>query len=210
MTIPSIDLPPLDYIVIIAFVFEVIQVMMIPMRRLLPFALLILAFVFAGTASAQTATPTPPPIREIYLVLGLGDPVFEPEAWLASAAEREDRTTATWLSSELGALGYAEYLHFNGGYEPESLVNFFDDTWFAVSFKEYTGWERTARCAIGDTLVYEFSLTKADQPYLMRYWVQPVTPTRVLALHMVFPADRADELERYSQVYAPLAWECPR
>jgi hypothetical protein len=184
--------------------------MMISMKRFLPVPLFVLALLAAASLSAQPGTPTPAPPREIYLVLGLGDPVFEPENWLASAAERDDRTTATWVSTEFGALAYTEYLHFNGGYDPDNLISFFDDTWFAVSFKDYASWERTARCASDDILVYEFSLTRADQPYRMRYWAQPVTPTRVLALHMVFPADRADLLDEYSQLYAPLAWECPR
>jgi hypothetical protein len=180
------------------------------MKRFLLLTLLLSVLVTTASLAAQQATPTPAPAREIYIALGLGDPVFEPETWLASAAERDDRTTATWLSKDLGALGYAEYLHFDGGYEPDALISFFDDEWFGVSFKEYTSWERTARCAVGDTLVYEFTLAKDDLSYRMRYWVQPITPTRVLAMHLVFPADRADRLDNYSERFAPLAWECPR
>jgi hypothetical protein len=177
----------------------------------LPFLLVLFILLMSAAASAQTKTPdAPAPAREIYLVLGLGDPVFEAESWLASAAERADRTTATWVSSEYGALGYAEYLHFNGGYEADNLVSFFDDEWFAVAFKDYDAWERTARCSFDTTLLHEFTLQMGDQAYGMRYWIQPVTPTRVLALHMVFPAGRTDLLDSYSQRFAPLAWQCPR
>jgi hypothetical protein len=201
------------FFVIISFGFQRISVMMTFMKHFRGLSLLLVIVLLAAVpAVAQTATPAAPApsLREIYIALSMGDPVFEPEVWLASAAERDDRTTATWISAQDGALGYAEYLHFDEGYEPANLSAFFDDEWFAVSFKEYDDWERAARCTVGDVLLHEFRLTKSDQPYVMRYWIQPVTPTRVLTLHMVFPDDRVALLDEYSQRYAPLAWRCPR
>lgn len=176
-------------------------------RILLCFALLLLA---AAPLAAQTATPGPiPEPREIYVALAFGDPVFPPADWLASAAERADRTTATWVANEYGALGHAEYLHFGGGYEAGQLDQFFDEGWFAVTLKDYDEWEQSAACTAGGMLLHEFQLVINDQPYLMRYWIQPVSPTRILTMQIVFPASQTNLLDRYSQLFAPLAWRCP-
>lgn len=169
------------------------------------FVLLLLAFPLA----AQPADPTPAaPVREIYVALGFGDPVFEPEVWRASAAEQDDRTTAAWQSAEYGALGHAELLHFDGGYTPASLNAYFDADWFDVIFKDYDEWELTGHCTYDDVIVHEFALESDSARYLMRYWVQPITPTRVLAFHLVFPAASEGLLEAYSRLFAPLAYRC--
>ncbi|MBL8147396.1 MAG: hypothetical protein JNL34_13510 [Anaerolineae bacterium] len=165
----------------------------------------------AAPLAAQTPAPgTPQAPREIYIALGFGDPVFEPMVWQASASERDDRTTATWVSTTYGALGHAEYLHFTGGYEPENLSAFFDNEWFNVSFKDYDDWQRTTRCSFDGVALYEFQLDMGGQQYVMRYWIQPVTPTRILTMHLVFPVAQADLLDEYSQRFAPLAWKCDR
>ena len=157
---------------------------------------------------AQTAMPAP--AREIYTVLAFGDPVFEPEVWRASAAELDDRTTATWQAGEYGALGYAELLHFDGGYTPRSLAAWFDDAWFEVTFKDYDHWQQTAECAHKSLIVHEFSLDHGGTRFAMRYWIMPVSPTRVLAFHLVFPQGRARLLENYSRLFTPAAYRCVR
>ncbi len=173
---------------------------------------LALSLFCALPAAAQAAEPTPDDgaAREIYTVLALGDPVFSARLWLASAAEADTRTTATWTASSLGALAFAELLHFDSGYDEAGLREYFDDGWFAVTFKDYDAWERTGRCAFDGVMLDEFSLALGGQDYLMRYWVQPISPTRVLAFHLVFPATRRQQLELYSQRYAPLAYTCAR
>lgn len=189
------------------------------MNRFRARTLLCLFLLLATTPlAAQTATPSPAAPatgapsaqREIYIALGFGDAVFEPVEWQASASERDDRATATWVSTTYGALGHAEYLHFTGGYEPENLTAFFDDEWFAVSFKDYDDWQRNARCSFEGVTLVEFQLNMDGRDYVMRYWIQPVTPTRVLTMHLVFPVSQAALLDEYSQRYAPLAWTCDR
>ena len=172
-------------------------------------AILIAGLVGAIPAAAQPDDPTPAPLREIYTVLQFGDPVFEPGLWMAHAAEEADRTTATWRADGYGALAHAEYLHFGDGYNPDNLGAFFDDGWFGVSFKDYDSWEQVRRCRIAGMTVHEFALAMGDQAYQMRYWIQPITPTRILTLQMVFPAGRERLLEEYSRLFAPLAYRCP-
>lgn len=171
---------------------------------------LVVGLMCALPAAAQTVEPRPDDgaVREIYTVLALGDPVFSPERWMASAAETGTRTTATWTAASLGALAFAELLHFDGGYDERGLLEYFDGAWFDVTLKDYDAWERTGRCAFDGVTLNEFSLVLGGQDYRMRYWVQPITPTRVLAFHLVFPAARRQQLELYSQRYAPLAYTC--
>jgi len=186
-------------------------------RAAFQFCLLLL--LATAPLAAQSATPTSVPstptpalapgvLREIYLALGFGDAVFGLDEWLASAGEYDDRTTATWISTTYGALGHAEYLHFDGGYDPQHLALFFNDDWFSVSFKDYDNWQPGANCASNGMALHEFHLEKDGQQYAMRYWIQPVTPTRILTMHLVFPAARADLLDEYSHNFAPLLWTC--
>jgi hypothetical protein len=179
------------------------------MRRLHLLLVLFFALLLALPLAAQPSDPAADGLaREIYTALAFGDPVFEPELWLASAAELDDRTTATWQAADFGALGYAELLHFNGGYTPNSLRAYFDDVWFTEVFDTYDQWERTGQCVHDTVIVQEFALRNDGTSYKMRYWIMPIAPTRVLAFHLIFPAGRASLLEEYSRRFAPLAWRC--
>lgn len=178
------------------------------MRRSHLLIVLLALLPLALPLEAQTAVT--PPAREIYTVLAFGDPVFEPAIWRASAAELDDRTTATWQAAEYGALGYAELLHFDGGYTPRGLAAYFNDAWFEVALKNYDRWQRTAQCTHETVIVHEFSLENDGAPFVMRYWVMPISPTRVLTFQLAFPERRARLLEDYSRLFAPIAFRCVR
>jgi hypothetical protein len=174
------------------------------MKRLVAVLLMIGVLCLPLLVTAQDDT-----IRELYVVTAFGDPVFEIDRWRLSATESVERTTATWSHVELSAVGYADYLHFDDGYEPD-LERYFDDTWFSETFVNYDSYTQTAFCFTSDstgnnsgTLLWEFDVSFGDEPYLMRYWVQPITPTRVLALFIVFPVDEPDLMNRYAARFQP-------
>ncbi len=158
------------------------------------------------------------PQREIYTVLAFGEDVFEPERWYTSAAESAGRTTATWTakaeSGFVGALAYADYLHFDGGYTSEGLTELFNDAWFDGVLANYESHTSTTACQSEDGLMlFEFTVNSDGTPYTMRYWVEPVEETRVMALFIVFPAgDVAARrlLETYAQALYPALSICPR
>jgi hypothetical protein len=177
--------------------------------------ILILLLALAGMAHAQERTQ--PPTREIYTVLAYGDEAFEPDLWYSSAAEEAVRTTATWTprpeSGYGSALAYADYLHFGGGYTMDGLRELFDASWFIVTFANYESYTATIDCEQDDTLLFEFALRSDGEDYLMRYWVEPATDDRVMALFIVFPGNDVDArrlLEDHARRLYPDFPACPR
>lgn len=180
--------------------------------------ILVLLLVSGTVLHAQEVDESDLPEREIYTVLAFGEEVFEPELWYTSAAESAGRTTATWSakaeSGFVGALAYADYLHFDGGYTSEGLVELFNDAWFDGVLANYESYTSIISCQSEDDLMlFEFTVSSNDTPYTMRYWVEEVEETRVMALFIVFPAgDVAARrlLETYAQALYPDLSICPR
>ncbi|HLV34024.1 MAG TPA: hypothetical protein VKY59_02870 [Spirillospora sp.] len=166
------------------------------MRNLAIIVLLIAAF--GAAVMAQDADESVE--REIITVLKMGDEVFEPEMWLASAGETTSYTTATFQprrEAGFSAVSFINYLHFDTGYTLDGLDDFFNDTWFEQAF---AGWEelrKTNVCFNGDVTLHEFTLAYRESNgglarYVMRYWVDPISETRVRAWHIAFATTFAD------------------
>lgn len=192
------------------------------MRKLL--ALILMVLVSAGAVYAQDIATTEEAApaaatteREIYTVLRYGDAVFEPELWFVTATESAARTTATWTprpeANYGSAVAYADYLHFDGGYTADGLDELFNDAWFAGTLSSYQSYTNTLSCDGAGVSLYEFNLRFDDADYVMRYWVEPVTETRVMAFFILFPArDVAarQTLEDYAKRLYPDLSVCPR
>lgn len=178
------------------------------LKRLLIISVVLLLAVL-GVARAQDATETATaPEREIYTALAYGDEVFDPEIWLASAAEETTRTTATWRADSLGGLAFLGYLHFDDGYSSSDVDTVFDKTWFDNSFSNYQGFRELTTCKAEDLTMHEFSMLVNDQKYTMRYWIQQVSSTRVLTLFIIFPTVDKATLDSYSESLFPDLVSC--
>ncbi len=188
------------------------------MRKISSLVLVVLLVSVAAVVHAQDVTEeTTMPEREIYTVLQYGDDVFEPDLWYVSATESAARTTATWSprpEADYGsALAYADYLHFDGGYSKDGMKELFNDAWFAGTLSSYESYTNTISCDVDDVTLYEFNLQFSGEEYAMRYWVEPVTDTRVMAFFILFPAkDVAARriLSDYAQLVYPELPVCPR
>jgi hypothetical protein len=170
-------------------------------KRLLIVVVLMSAVVLAAHAQST-------PEREIYTVLHYGDDVFEPDVWLASAAEEASRTTATWRAESLGAVAFASYLHFDEGVTPDTVKKFFTNEWFNGSFTNYQGFREMTHCDVQDVTVHEFSMLVNNQKYMMRYWIKPVSDTRILTIFIVFPTKDQVQLDEYAQKLFPDVISC--
>jgi hypothetical protein len=167
------------------------------MRRII--LLLLIVFLVALVAQAQD-TDAPPAEREIITVLQMGDGVFENDLWRASAAETASSTTATWLpipESGYGAISHIAYLHVDDGYTPTGLDELFNDQWFADTLANWEDVRKTNVCFDGDITLHEFSLAFRDAndnvtQYDLRYWVDPVSETRVRTWHIAFATTFSD------------------
>jgi|GEM_PF-3257838 hypothetical protein len=166
-----------------------------------------------GQSQAPTLAATLLPVtgdgsREINTVLAFGNTTFEPGVWLAGAQENFDRTVASWTYAEQGGFALAEYLHFDTGIEASTIATFFDTAWFDSAFADYDSWGQTNQCAAGQTTLYEFTLILAGVNYLVRYWVEPINASRVLASHILFPQDQQALLDAYATRYRPNLPKC--
>lgn len=168
-------------------------------------------------AAAQDATPAAPTPtvgaaatpREIFIALVLGDPIFTPPLWRAAAEERPDRTVASWRADDIGALAFLEYLHISAETKTEEIRGLFDEAWFASVFGNYTNVETTAACGLEDDVyLWEFKAAANEIQYSIRYWVQRINDTRLMAIFIAFPAVDAANLDTYSTLLFPLIATC--
>lgn len=171
------------------------------------FLALIIIFSVALLALAQDDKP---PLREIYKVLSYGDDVFEPDIWYASATETVGMTTAQWNAASMSALSYVVYRHFDEGIKPEDVGTYFDNTWFEAAFANYTSWRKVGVCYDGDITLHKFNLTLSGIDFAMRYWVEPVSDTRVKAMFIVFPSANVTDLDEYAARLYPDLPDCVR
>lgn len=168
--------------------------------------LLLLVLLVAGIQAARSQESFPR--REIYTALAYGDNIFEPDLWRASAREESTKSVALWESDEHGAIGYLEYLHFEGGLSEQIIKNTFNDNWFEISFENYAAWEKVAECQFDGTTLFEFDMLNNDIEYRMRYWIRAETETRAITFFLVFPTDRMDALDEYSARFDPSGMAC--
>ncbi len=148
--------------------------------------------------------------REIYAVLAVGDGIFEPEGWFAGGQEMTDRTVVTWASESIGGTSLAEYLHFDQGYDSTTIVaEWFNNDWFTAAFSDFSTWTPQGACTTGSTTLYEFALVQDNLNYVLRYWVELMSPDRILAFQILFPEEQAPLLEQYAQRYNANLFDCP-
>jgi hypothetical protein len=168
--------------------------------------LLILSVLLAGALLVTHAQDNAR--REIYTVLDYGEDVFEPDTWLVSASEKGARTTAEWRGDAIGALAYLDYIHYDAGIQPDQIPTIFNKDWFDVTLANYQGWREITNCQLGDTWVHEISLQDNNLKYTMRYWVKPVSDTRVLTLFIIFRTADSAMLDDYAEKLFPDAAVC--
>jgi hypothetical protein len=184
----------------------------IMLKRFLLIVIVCLSLVLV--VRAQDATPTltseTPARREIYTALAYGD-VLESDLWIASANEDVARTTATFRSDKLGAVAYVDYLHFDKGLKAEEVDAVFNDAWFKGTLANYDAWRRIVTCKLeGDVTLHEFNVEKSQNKYAMRYWIQPVSQTRTVAIFLVFPISDTGNMDAYAQRLFPDASTCAK
>jgi hypothetical protein len=168
--------------------------------------LLVFGLLVVGIQGARSQGNLPR--REIYVALAYGDAIFEPETWRASAREESAKTIALWESDEHGAIGYLEYLHFEGGLSEEIIKDTFNDNWFEISFENYASWEEVAECQFDGTTLFEFDMLNNDIQYRMRYWIRAETETRAITFFLVFPTAQMEALDEYSARFDPVGTAC--
>jgi hypothetical protein len=168
------------------------------MKTILITILTLLAF--SSITLAQDSTPTPDPEREIFYVLDYADDLFEPELWrMASAAEEAGDTYVTWrLREQDDTLFFFVYFHFDTGASDAAIDDYFDDEGFEALLVNYTPYEKTGECSLGNLRLYEFVSESETVKRVMRYWVLRESDTRVMGVNAIAQTTQIALLNEYS------------
>jgi hypothetical protein len=161
---------------------------------------IVILLLTASITLAQDSTPTPNPEREIFYVLDYADDLFEPELWrMASASEEAGDTYVTWRLRELDdTLFFFVYFHFDGGATEAAIDDYFDDEGFEALLVNYTPYEKTSECRLGNLRLYEFVSERETVKRVMRYWVLRESDTRVMGVNAIVQTTQIALLNEYS------------
>jgi hypothetical protein len=170
--------------------------------------------VVVQPAAAQLMTPTPTvsavvPTQafacaapseadDLAAALAFVGGAFNAPTWTRQTNTESDRNTATWQASDLGALAFLEYLHYDCGIPEGAMDAYYSPEGFATLLSNYESHTETADCGKNGLRLYEFTVVSHGADYLMRYWVTQTSPTRVAGLMLVFPASNPSKLAAYA------------
>jgi hypothetical protein len=161
-------------------------------------------------AAPPTPTPCPaPPIQQdIDAALNFANGIFEPERWKLTQDQAPFIIHLLWLQQDGGGVAHQEYLLYDCGYTPDDLDNYFSEDNFNVILSGYEDWQSTTRCEADGITLYEFDLIYEGGDYLMRYWIKPLSDTRVLDLSLAFPAADVNLMNAYAVRLFPQLSSC--
>lgn len=202
----------------------------------LPFLLFILLSACAKTSTPQTITSVPPTstsaptVVPTEVVLPTVTPVcisseprqtdidralsytretFSDPAWEQTYDVAESRVAVTWQDVGHGALVYLEARIKPCGYEePDLNKDFNDENWQAI-FANYESYQRVTECRTDTGLrLYQFKTQNQGFEYVINYWAQSDTNTRVIVTMIVFPLEEQALLNSYSAQLFPRLPNC--
>jgi hypothetical protein len=138
-------------------------------------------------------------------MLALVGNTFDPSEWSLETSEQDSKNVATWRSDWSGALVFMEYLHYDCGVSEAQIDEYFSPKGFYILFLNYFSFEETAACRVGGLRLYEFDAVFDGADYHTQYYVEQVSPTRVVGIDLIFPAGYRDKLVGYaSRLYPEL------
>ena len=135
--------------------------------------------------------------------------VFEGNGWERTYNVVESRVSVTWLNNPLGAVVYLEAMVFPCGYDEPDLNKYYSDKNWATIFQNYESYEMVDQCNNDEGLrLYEFKTQNQGFEYLISYWVQSDTDTRVISTMIVFPVESQTLMDEYSSMLFPEYSSC--
>jgi hypothetical protein len=133
--------------------------------------------------------------------------VFPPAQWTLTTDLEND--TASWVSYPHGAIAYMQYLYYDCGAGVEQLEEFFSPGTLEILLANYVPYRKIAQCRSSGLWLYEFDGILNETNYHTRYWAWLAAPTRLAALHLVFPFGEDAKLDAYAERLFPQLPRCP-
>ncbi len=149
-------------------------------------------------APAPISCASPSADADIAAALAFTGDTFAAPTWTEQVSSGATKTAVTWTASSLGAVAYLEYLHYDCGYTQQQIDAYYSAASWATIFSNYNSYEKVGECSYKDTRLYEFNVSLNSSNYAVRYWVDPVSDTRVAGLMLVLPVDQQAALAQYA------------
>jgi hypothetical protein len=162
-------------------------------------------------SNGKCDTTADPNDRDIKYALNRPGDIFQNSDWDRKYTVGDQRISITWEHTKLSGLAYLEYLVWDCGYTQKDLETYFSESNFTnVFFNAYENPVRVKHCSLDDTLsLYEYTAMYEGINYLLRYWVNLDSPTRIMTFLLSFPEkDKAVLDQVANQLYPKLA-VCP-
>ncbi|MFN8371752.1 MAG: hypothetical protein U0694_02600 [Anaerolineae bacterium] len=151
---------------------------------------------------------TPATDQDFADAVAIGDGVFDSNLWTVETDEHSALISVAWFNYENEAIARSQYLLYNCGYTQADLDRFYGDEGFSLMLEGYDSWTQTAICEKDEITLREFTVTYSAREFLMRFWVTPVSATRVRDIHLAFPSEDRAMLEEYAARLFPDFTSC--
>jgi hypothetical protein len=171
----------------------------------------IAAAIFAErklTAKDAECPITPATEADFEQSAAIGEGVFDEDLWRFETMEHQALISVGWFRDDIVAFAHSQYLMYNCGYTDDELAEFYGAENMEVMLGGYDTWEQTASCKAGDIELREYNLTLDGGDYISRFWIEPLSDTRVRDMRLDFPADQGDEMDEYAQKLYPQLASC--
>lgn len=153
--------------------------------------------------------PIQPSLDDVRFAVGFASKLFDPNQWERSYTVEAYKTVVLRENQSIGAIAHTEYLLWNCGYTESDLDNYFSQEYFDVVFSNYDGYTMNKSCQEKKLSLYEFDAVSQGAPYVVRYWVNQQSKTRVLIFMLVYPRENQAALEAMARQVFPDLVSCP-
>jgi hypothetical protein len=167
-------------------------------------------FVERQMSAREECPITPATEQDFAEAIAIGDGIFEPELWRLESGEHPALISVGWFRDDMVAFAHSQVVLYNCGYTNEEFEAFYNDDGMDVMLGGYDTWEETSRCAAEDLELREYDLTLDGEEYISRFWIEPLSDTRVRDMRLDFPVDQGDEMDKYAERLYPQLITCVR
>ncbi len=160
-----------------------------------PAAPIVIAEVTPETFSCASVSAS----QDVTEMLAVVDNTFETGVWSLNVdTSGAVKTTATWTANSLGAVAFLEWLHYDCGVSQAQIDQYYSPDNFHTLFANYDSYQQTAKCGVSGLELYQFDASFQKKSYLIDYWVDRASPTRVAGLMLVFPTSQSAQQAVYA------------
>lgn len=141
-------------------------------------------------------------------MLALVEGVFEAPTWTMQSYSSEMSSRVVFQTEAFDKLADVQFVHYDCG-DSEGQLDFLTaPAQLDQLLTSYNSYTYITTCGVGDIRLVEMSATFGDKDYAMRYWVEQISPTRLLSLNLVFEEGEEAEQEQYAQDLFPELPNC--